>query len=290
MVKRRFSKLVTTTAITAVMLFSSAIPTFAITIDELMNIQNESVVSTTDHFGRRALMTSNNTVDESFYDYINFFSKYLPLCSPFEVNPYQFKGYNEMYIKEEELKTLVDEENAGEAYINAVIEKIVPSGTKKDDALRILAEHIANNYEYDTEAYDNAMKGDCEVAYKEQGAYAMLLSGKGVCASYAKFYKTLVNTLPFKDGVVNWEAFKENPDSCTHLHMLLVNDKGWVHEWNALKDDNGVYHYYDIVSFDGDTDENGNPLGNFPEFLDMSYEDMAKDEFYQKLLDMCYFE
>lgn len=127
------------------------------------------------------------------------------------------------------------------AYVNdwlkANMPTIIPSGTDRETAIRTAFNYIIDNYPYDDYLTSYEQKADA------QGAYYVIANGKGICASYSKLFRAMLEYLPFNtSGVVDYN--EPNP---THIIVAIVNDADHTHEWDAIQDPDGTWYYYDIT-------------------------------------------
>lgn len=204
-------------------------------------------------------------------DMMKWFGRNLPGCSYMQVNTYFYNDPSyKVFIYKNDIDTLTNEQ----AYINAVSDIImrtyVQDGETKEQVVEDAVNAVCDTLSYDYESVkdlDKDMEGSTLI--KEQGAYYSLTDGKGkgVCATYSKLFRCYINAVPFDEtGIVNWESGTYHP-----IKAVCVENNDARHEWNAVIDDNGNYHFYDLSSYDNDNIENRRD-----KFLDMSMDDLLE--------------
>lgn len=155
-----------------------------------------------------------------------------------EVGKYHvsFAGY--------QVNDLIDHVNYVNGWVEKNIPKIVHEGMNREDAIRAVYDYIVSHFAYDFEACATA--DGSKVLREAQGAYYMLAHGKGVCASFAKLFRGLVEAIPFnQNGVVDYSV---NPDSTNYIQVAIVHDDDNAHEWNAICGADGKWYHYDTAS------------------------------------------
>ena len=137
----------------------------------------------------------------------------------------------------------------GYMYLNAVsdfcdswckenLKVIIPEGISVGKALEKVADYIASNMVYDETALDDATLS------KYQNAYPGFTEGKGVCATYATMFNTIVSNLPYntKTGTIDYSS-----QDTAYLKTRIVTTSS--HAWSAIKIGDTWYHY-DITQYD----------------------------------------
>lgn len=141
------------------------------------------------------------------------------------------------YFRRAQLQTIVDHDNWVGKFVEERLPEIVHDGMPMDNALINIGVYLASNYKYD----ESLITADRRTAYNATDAYYLFNNGSGTCTAFSCAFRSLVEAIPFKDGVVNWHA-----EDSTYLKVALVqNDQ---HMWNAIQDDNGTWKIYDAAT------------------------------------------
>lgn len=141
------------------------------------------------------------------------------------------------YFRRAQLQTIVDHDNWVGKFVEERLPEIVHDGMSKDNALINIGVYLASNYKYD----ESLIAADRNTAYNATDAYYLFTKGSGTCTAFSCAFRSLVEAIPFKDGVVNWRT--EGP---TYLKVALVqNDQ---HMWNTIQDDDGMWKIYDAAT------------------------------------------
>lgn len=129
---------------------------------------------------------------------------------------------------------------------------IVPSGTKRSDAILKAADWVADRMTYDYTAVNNP-----QLLASYQNAMSCYKDGKGVCTTYATAFDAMIAYLPInpKTGCVDYACA-----SPVYIDAMLVANAD--HAWSALAETDG-WHMYDITFYDN------NNLSKCPQYLDM---------------------
>ena len=144
---------------------------------------------------------------------------------------------NVAYFRRAQLQTIVNHDNWVNEFVEERLPEIVHDGMPKDNALISIGAYLAANYKYD----EALISADRKTRYNATDAYYLFTKGSGTCTAFSCAFRSLVEAIPFKDGVVNW-----NTEDSTHLKVALVqNDR---HMWNAIQDDDGTWKIYDTAS------------------------------------------
>ncbi|MBO6260103.1 MAG: hypothetical protein J6N47_04700 [Lachnospiraceae bacterium] len=129
---------------------------------------------------------------------------------------------------------------------------IVPSGTKRSDAILKAADWVADRMTYDYTAVNNP-----QLLASYQNAMSCYKDGKGVCTTYATAFDAMIAYLPInpKTGCVDYTC-----TSAVYIDAMLVANAD--HAWSAVAETDG-WHMYDITFYDN------NNLSKCPQYLDM---------------------
>lgn len=165
-----------------------------------------------------------------------------------------------LLIEESDFIRLSGIEDTCEAYVAANLPNIVPEGTPMD---QVPAKAAA--WEASAITYDENAAHDYAALASYQNAESGFLKGKGICATYATAFNTLVQSTPIDPatGLVSYACAEP-----VHYKTRYIFNK--VHAWSAVSSDEGKsWHFYDVTFYDGD----GEP--NRPEYLDMGEEQIS---------------
>lgn len=141
-------------------------------------------------------------------------------------------------IPEKEFENLAKKQNEIDTTIAGIVRENIPAGTSQDEAIQICFDYTIEFLEYDYTNDDFTKK-------QYQSLYTSLNTGKGICKSYAKLFRALVETIPFQNKVVNYEF--ENPE---YIQVAICANEEILHSYNAILDDAGQYHLYDATFAD----------------------------------------
>lgn len=235
---------VTAVAIAAIFI-ATIVPAKAITIEDIA-ARSEGEFYVED--GKLATRSYAPNVDESYAikDVNRAIAASTRVCDKHEaINYAQYiveddASYHYLLLPEE-VDVIVSRCNYVNEWLAKNMPTIVPAGTSREDAIRIVNNHIANNYKYDKSIVGTSVSADA------QGAYYMLVHGSGICASFAKLFCGMIEFLPFDaNGVVNYDI---DNDEANHIQVAICNDVNYEHEWDAIQDPiDGKWYYYDIAS------------------------------------------
>lgn len=128
-----------------------------------------------------------------------------------------------------------------QAWCAVSMPQIVPNGTKFQDALTLCANWIADHM-----TYDYAALSDSALLIYYQSALPGFQTGKGVCATYATMFNTMVHWLPYNPQTDRVDYNLADP---THVDTKYIMNAD--HGWSAIKGNDGWY-LYDITFYDGD--------------------------------------
>lgn len=141
------------------------------------------------------------------------------------------------YFRRAQLQTIVDHDNWVGKFVEERLPEIVHDGMSKDNALINIGVYLVSNYRYD----ESLITADRNTAYNATDAYYLFNNGFGTCTAFSCAFRSLVEAIPFKDGVVNWRT--EDP---IYLKVALVqNDQ---HMWDAIQNDDGTWKIYDAAT------------------------------------------
>lgn len=163
-------------------------------------------------------------------------------------------------IREDEFNRLSDIEELCESFVDANLQEIIPEGTPMAEVPETAARWEASVMTYDRESLSDSAKLR---AY--QNAASCFTEGKGICATYATAFNTLVQSAPLDPatGLVSYAC--ETP---VHFKTRYVYNSS--HAWSAVSSDGGAtWHFYDVTFYDGDG------RGDRPQYLDMGAEEMG---------------
>lgn len=137
---------------------------------------------------------------------------------------------------------------------------ICPNGTNMNEVASRCAQWLGDNVNYDYTAY--AAKD----TWKYQSAYtAFDGTGLGICATYSAAFVSMVAFVPIETGTsyVNWDT-----ENCWYFETGQYYGGG--HQWSVVKDPvTHEMHQYDVTWYDGVDRPH-------TEYLDMSPETLAK--------------
>lgn len=152
----------------------------------------------------------------------------------------------------EKLERLVYEQDYVDGWCKENVPLIVSDGMDRDTAIRTIYDWIIAFATYDYDALT-----DDVLLSNEQSAYSLLTTGKGVCASYSKLFRGMVEVVPFniETGGVDWQSGTE------YIKVALVDkrssDGASGHEWNAIQSSDGTWYCYDVTAADTSNNANG---------------------------------
>jgi hypothetical protein len=122
---------------------------------------------------------------------------------------------------------------------------IIPSGVEHEEAIRLAYDYIMKSLEYD---YN--IEKDVDEECLAQGAdYVIDHGGKGDCASFSRFFRALVEAIPFdsETGLVNYDVVKEHE---YHIRVAIISfnrTQNDGHVWTAIQDPDGDWYHYDVA-------------------------------------------
>ena len=215
--------------------------------------------------GSAVISTDIEDFDSIFTSYIE---NLYPGCSSGEVQIYKNVYLRTTFIKKKDLQTLEQRSSFIHSYCRDKMKDAVPDGADVNDVIDAATCITISDLSYDKEACIE--NGD--TVSQEQGCYYSLTEGQGkaVCASYAKYWKCLIDVVPFdEEGKVDWE--EENPEH--PATVLIVSNHKTGHEWNAVSVNGGDLVYYDVTNMDA-----GSVIDKY--YSDMTIQDVSERKLY----------
>ena len=134
---------------------------------------------------------------------------------------------------DEDLSTLIDHQNVVDAWADTTAKNITANGDDRSSVLWKVFHYLASNYSYDKDVpYDELLRA--------QGAYYLIENSKGLCATFAKAFRALIEAVPFdpESNLVDWNA-----NNKAYISVAIL--RNGVHEWAAVQDTDGVWYQYD---------------------------------------------
>lgn len=185
-------------------------------------------------------LTSENEFIPAFEHTV---SDVLRVCDAAEIvyYPFRYEGRGVVYqIPADSIWLLLTRQRFVEEWLSIHVPSVVPAGTDRSTAIRMVFDYIVTNYSYDYDAPD-----DFYSIHDSQGAYRIITTGQGICSGYSKLFRGMVEYLPFTaQGIVDYES-----QEVSHIPVAIVN---WTqgkegHEWNAIQDPaDGLWYHYDL--------------------------------------------
>lgn len=138
-----------------------------------------------------------------------------------------------------QLKELSEHQAAVEEWSRSVATQLFPDGMDRESAILTSFLHITRNYSYDKKCPD-----DIEKRREAQDAYYLITNGSGICASFAKTFRSLVEAVPFNPSTwtVDWKC-----SSPVNIKVAIVENPD-IHEWAAIQENDSSWRYYDCTS------------------------------------------
>lgn len=143
----------------------------------------------------------------------------------------------------EQLDKLVREQGYVDTWCSENVPGIIPDGTDKETAIHLIYDWILNFAEYDeTILYTDRQK-------TSQSAYSIITTGRGICSSYSKLFRSMIEIIPFngENGLVDWQ------NGTDHITVAIIDycplDSNG-HEWAAIQSTDGTWLHYDLSSAD----------------------------------------
>ncbi len=234
-----------TALITALMMMTSTIgEAKAITVEEF--IKDSDGIFYLDYNGNVVTKKggyTDKTIWTTLEDVIN---SSLRVCSAYEVRTAHHAARDEsqyIFFKKDIMK-VIDRATYIENWCKENVPEIVADGLTRDEAILTVFNYIIDNYEYDNKAVSNK---DKDTLCEEQGGYHMLTTGVGICTSYAKVFRAIIEAIPFNDEyIVDWDLKEEE---AKHIPVTLVSCE--THIWAAIEDpETEELRHYDLTFAD----------------------------------------
>lgn len=183
-----------------------------------------------------------------------WFEKYAPYSSG-----YFWDDYNVLTVGSK-MKDFQNESALMEKWFNENMEEIAPEGMGVEEAKVACYCYILNYKLYSTE-------GDNKSCYK------LATEGTGACAAFSSLFRNMLRYLTFDE---NWHVTydKDKVDETKKLDMLVIGGNG--HAWNAMKDNNGTWKFYD-ATFDSKASNAERNKGNL-KYYELSWNKFYTDE------------
>lgn len=150
-------------------------------------------------------------------------------------------------------RTLLQESAQMKIWLDYSMPLIVPEGTNKNDAIKLIYDWIQSNMQYEASntSWNDELK---EVGNQVWNPVRAVQTGKANCAGYTSLFRAMTNYLIFDDNwTVRYIDETQAGPGYNKPNMMAINGNG--HCWNVLADTDGYYKYFD-VTFDDD-DETG---------------------------------
>ena len=141
-------------------------------------------------------------------------------------------------MSSQNFKMIMSEEKACEDWIAQNIQSIVPQGTPAINTYVIVADWISDHC-----YYDYSLRGAKEEGRCAQSAYMAFTQGRGICATYAAAFNSLMSALPIENGIVDYTA--SNP---AHIQTKFINNG--IHAWSAWSFDGTNWFQTDVTYYD----------------------------------------
>ena len=228
--------------------------------------------------------TQPNT--DSIIDVAEEFNEWQRRCAPYASSSYRSRSLNYLFYYEkgsqfvndmELLKYIKGELLSESALVKIWLDKsmplIVPEGTSKDDALRMIYDWIQSNahYVYSTGVEAENLRNFEAKTNDVWKPVHVIQTGEANCVGYSSLYRSMVNYLIFDDNwTVRYIDESQAGPGYHKLNMLSVSGNG--HAWNALADTDGYWKYFDLTF---DDDDNTKKI--YHDFYDKTYHEFYKD-------------
>lgn len=155
--------------------------------------------------------------------------------------PFYYGGDGIVYrISADRVLFLLNRQASVQEWLEKHVPLIVPEGTDREKAVRMIFDYIVGNYSYDYDALT-----DFDSIHDSQGAYRIITTGRGICSGYSKLFRGMVEYLPFNvQGVVD---YKSQDVSFVPVAIVSRTDECGGHEWNAIRNPaDGLWYHYDL--------------------------------------------
>lgn len=137
------------------------------------------------------------------------------------------------------------------------VPQIIPDGIRREDAIRLAYDWLTDNIRYNEAALDSA-----ESTWDYQGSYHAFQSRDGICSTYTKAFRAILESVPLFDGIVDWDrANSSEPGRIRVASVFNAPPLEATHQWAAIQDDNGRWYHYDLAMQNKENikDSDGNP-------------------------------
>lgn len=131
--------------------------------------------------------------------------------------------------------------------------QIVPDGTSFQNAIQLVADWVADHVTYDYDALT-----DENLASYYQDALPGFQTGKGICATYATMFDTMISWLPYNDTT---QCVDYQSTDAYHVDTKYISNED--HGWSAVLTSDGWY-LFDITFYDNNDGE------RLPQYLYMT--------------------
>jgi len=135
--------------------------------------------------------------------------------------------------------------------VDEIIAEVIEDGMSEYEKEKAIHDYIIENARYDSESLRNNT-----VPPESYSAYGVLVLGKGVCESYAKAMKLIMDRLNIETMIITGQA--NNID----------------HAWNIIKIE-GEYYHVDLTWNDPSMDDGSDAL--IYDYFNLTDEEMGKD-------------
>lgn len=144
-------------------------------------------------------------------------------------------------VSYETLSELSYKDDYVKTWCSQTVPLLAPSGTDRMTALRSIYDWMVATYPYGYDVVEEGRAGDY------QNAYETIMTGKAICASYSKLFRSMVETLPLysQTGLVDWETGTDHIKVATVECYSDIDGSG--HQWAAIQEADGSWRYFDHV-------------------------------------------
>lgn len=205
----------------------------------------DTLVKTSTSF-RRSGSSVEVYVSEANYDNVwnimqNGINNVFRSCSHHTLGRYTWysNGISRYYeLDAKKLKELSEHQAAVDEWSRSIATQLFPDGTDRESVIYTSYLHIIRNYSYDMKCLD-----DAEKRQEAQDAYYLITNGSGICSSFAKTFRSLVEIVPFNPSTwtVDWEC-----SSPINIKVAIVENLH-IHEWAAIQENDSSWRYYDCT-------------------------------------------
>ena len=183
----------------------------------------------------------------------SWFKKYAPYSSQVYWNNYSSTALTSY---DSSMKRFIEESDFMKNWLDQNMNEVVKEGMSREEAKIACYTYILNYYLYDSSVKDNNL------------AKTMVETGKGACNAYSSLYRDMINWLDFDE---HWNVTFDKDNAVNKLDMLIIGGNG--HAWNAMKDVDGIWRYYDLT-FDSGNSNAVRTIDN------VKYYNLTDEEFY----------